>query len=175
MATSPPSTVRFEGPSGTLYRNGPGRWEDHTGRPLHHLFDGDGMISAFRTITGGPLSQPLCALALPPRQGRDERALRTDAVGADNNIGRFPQNLANTNIVEHAGHLYALWEGGPPHEINPETLETLGVRRFSGELRWAGTYSAHPCSAPEQRYGITSASSSIPNPPQGSPTNRRSA
>ena len=32
---------------GVLYRNGPGRWEDHRHRPLRHLFDGDGMVSRF--------------------------------------------------------------------------------------------------------------------------------
>ena len=31
---------------GTLYRNGPGRWEAG-GQPLGHIFDGDGMLSMF--------------------------------------------------------------------------------------------------------------------------------
>ncbi|WP_448440102.1 carotenoid oxygenase family protein [Mycolicibacterium sp. XJ2] len=39
--------------------------------------------------------------------------------GIKSNIGRLPPNLANTNIVEHAGRLYALWEGGPPQRSRP--------------------------------------------------------
>ncbi|MGB0878787.1 MAG: carotenoid oxygenase family protein [Mycobacterium sp.] len=135
--------------SGTLYRNGPGRWEDHTGRPLHHLFDGDGMISAF-TIAGGKVHYRSRYVRTQHFRGKSgTRHLGTDASGGWlANVGRLPPNLANTNVVEHAGHLYALWEGGPPHELDPETLETLGVRRFGRELRWAGTYSAHPCFCP---------------------------
>lgn len=134
---------------GTLYRNGPGRWEDHTGRPLHHLFDGDGMISAF-SIERGAVHYRNRYVRTQHFRGRSgTRHLGTDAAGGWlANVGRLPPNLANTNVVEHAGHLYALWEGGPPHEIDPDTLETLGTRRFGGELRWAGTYSAHPCFCP---------------------------
>ena len=77
------------------------------------------------------------------------RHLGTEAAGGFlANIARLPPNLANTNVVEHAGHLYALWEGGPPHELDPQTLETVGVRRFGTELRWVGSYSAHPCFCP---------------------------
>jgi all-trans-8'-apo-beta-carotenal 15,15'-oxygenase len=135
--------------SGTLYRNGPGRWQDHTGRPLHHLFDGDGMISAF-TIDRGTVRYRNRYVQTQHYRGKSgTRHMGTDALGGFlANIGRLPTNLANTNIVEHAGHMYALWEGGPPYEIDAETLETKGLRRFGGELRWMGTYSAHPCFCP---------------------------
>lgn len=135
--------------AGTLYRNGPGRWEDHTGRPLHHLFDGDGMLSAF-TIADGQVRYQNRYVRTDHYTGKSGvRHLGTPAPGGVlANLGRFPPNLANTNVVEHAGHLYALWEGGPPHEIDPDTLETIGVRRFGGELRWMGSYSAHPSICP---------------------------
>ena len=154
-----------DGLSGILYRNGPGRWEDHTGRPLHHLFDGDGMISAFRIDNGAVGYRNRYVRTRHYRGKGGTRHLGTDASGGWlANIGRFPQNLANTNVIEHAGHLYALWEGGPPHEIEPETLETLGVRRFSGELRWAGTYSAHPCLCPSSGEMYNFGVEFIPNP-----------
>lgn len=134
---------------GTLYRNGPGRWQDHTGRPLHHLFDGDGMISAF-TIDRGAVHYRNRYVRTQHYRGKSgTRHMGTDALGGMlANVARLPANLANTNVVEHAGHLYALWEGGPPHEVDPDTLETRGVRRFGGELRWMGSYSAHPCFCP---------------------------
>ena len=139
--------------SGTLYRNGPGRWQDHTGRPLHHLFDGDGMISAFSIDPGkgkGAVHYRNRYVRTQHYRARSgTRHMGTDATGGVvANIGRLPTNLANTNVVEHAGHLYALWEGGPPYELDPDTLETKGLRRFGGELRWIGSYSAHPCQCP---------------------------
>lgn len=135
--------------AGTLYRNGPGRWQDHTGRPLHHLFDGDGMISAF-SIGGGAVHYRNRYVRTQHYRGKSgTRHMGTDAAGGWlANIARLPANLANTNVVEHAGHLYALWEGGPPHELDPVTLATRGLRRFGGELRWIGSYSAHPCLCP---------------------------
>lgn len=136
--------------AGTLYRNGPGRWQDHAGRPLHHLFDGDGMLSAF-SIADGTVHYRNRYVRTRHYLGRTGiRHLGTNAPGGiPANIGRFvPPNLANTNVVKHAGRLYALWEGGPPHEIDPDTLETKGLRRFNGELRWVGSYSAHPSFCP---------------------------
>lgn len=134
---------------GTLYRNGPGRWQDHTGRPLHHLFDGDGMVSAF-TIKNGAVHYRNRYVRTRHYRGKSgTRHLGTNAPGGWwANVARPPVNLANTNIVEHAGRLFALWEGGPPHELDQATLETLGERRFGNELRWLGSYSAHPCLCP---------------------------
>jgi all-trans-8'-apo-beta-carotenal 15,15'-oxygenase len=86
--------------AGTLYRNGPGRWQDHTGRPLHHLFDGDGMISAF-TIGGGKVHYRNRYVRTQHYRGRSgTRHMGTDAAGGFlANIGRLPTNLANTNIT----------------------------------------------------------------------------
>ncbi|MCW1959904.1 MAG: carotenoid oxygenase family protein [Mycobacterium sp.] len=151
--------------SGTLYRNGPGRWQDHTGRPLHHLFDGDGMISAFQIGKGGVRYRNRYVRTQHYRAKSGTRHMGTDAVGGFlANIGRLPTNLANTNVVEHAGHLYALWEGGPPYEVDPETLETRGLRRFGGELRWIGSYSAHPCLCPSSGDMFNFGVEFIPNP-----------
>ncbi|MCV7281632.1 carotenoid oxygenase family protein [Mycolicibacterium flavescens] len=135
---------------GTLYRDGPGRWEDYTGRPLHHLFDGDGMLSAF-TIDGSGVHYRNRYVRTNHFRGKGSVShMGTAAPGGwRKNIGRVPPNLANTNVVKHAGRLFALWEGGPPHEIDPDTLETLGARRFGGELRWLGTYSAYPSFCPD--------------------------
>lgn len=134
---------------GTLYRNGPGRWEAQSGRPLHHLFDGDGMVSAFTIHDRGVRYKNRYVRTRHFRRGSGGRNMGTQSPGGlVFNIARLPPNLANTNVVEHAGHLYALWEGGPPHEIDPVTLNTLGVRRFDGELRWMGSYSAHPSFCP---------------------------
>ena len=151
--------------AGTLYRNGPGRWEDHTGRPLHHLFDGDGMVSAFAIDRGNVHYRNRYVRTQHFGGKGGTRHMGTDATGGWlANIGRLPPNLANTNVVEHAGHLYALWEGGPPHELDPDTLETLGVRRFRGELRWIGTYSAHPCFCPSSGAMFNFGVEFIPGP-----------
>jgi all-trans-8'-apo-beta-carotenal 15,15'-oxygenase len=80
----------------------------------------------------------------------------TTHIGTPSSGGRLnrilhpvPSNLANTNVIQHAGRMYALWEGGLPHELDPDTLETVGARRFGGRLRWMGSYSAHPCFCPD--------------------------
>jgi carotenoid cleavage dioxygenase len=36
----------------------------------------------------------------------------------------------------------ALWEAGPPHELDPRTLETRGVYDFDGKLQ--GPMTEHP-------------------------------
>lgn len=140
-----------DGLAGALYRNGPGRWEDYTHRPLLHLFDGDGMVSKF-TVGEGEVRYRNRYVRTNHYRGRGGTThVGTPAAGGRLDTLRHPMpaNLANTNIVEHAGRLYALWEGGPPHELDPDTLETLGRRRLGGELRWMGSYSAHPSICPD--------------------------
>jgi carotenoid cleavage dioxygenase-like enzyme len=50
-------------------------------------------------------------------------------------------NLANTNIIHHAGRYLALYEGGAPYEMDRE-LNTLGLFDYGGAL--PGAMSAHP-------------------------------
>jgi all-trans-8'-apo-beta-carotenal 15,15'-oxygenase len=45
-----------------------------------------------------------------------------------------------------SGRLLSLWEGGPPYELDPATLETRGVADFDGTLK---AFSAHPKIDPE--------------------------
>ncbi|WP_245676989.1 carotenoid oxygenase family protein [Nocardia acidivorans] len=142
---APPEELR-----GTLYRNGPGKL-DAGGQQLGHLFDGDGMISKF-AITDGKVHfrnrfvrTKHYHKSLTSTRGAPYRALGTLRPGGIlTNAMQFPANVANTGVVMHAGKLLALWEGGPPTEIDPDTLGTLGVHRFDGALKWLGAFSAHP-------------------------------
>lgn len=134
---------------GTLYRNGPGKL-DAGGQQLGHLFDGDGMLSMF-SIADQTLHYRNRYVRTKHYQksllsnGAPYRALGTMRPGGLlANALRWPANVANTSVAMHAGKLLALWEGGFPTEIDPDTLGTIGPHDFNGELKWLGTFSAHP-------------------------------
>jgi len=134
---------------GTLYRNGPGKWEVG-GQPLGHIFDGDGMLSMFAIDAGQVRYRNRYVGTNHYRagltsEGAPERGLGTLKPGGPlTNAMRPPANVANTSVILHAGELLALWEGGNPHALDPDTLETRGKHNFDGELRWLGAFSAHP-------------------------------
>jgi all-trans-8'-apo-beta-carotenal 15,15'-oxygenase len=55
-----------------------------------------------------------------------------------------PKNVANTNIIYWAGRLLALWEGGLPHKLEPDSLQTVGEVTVGGVLEKGQPFSAHP-------------------------------
>ncbi|MHC3003271.1 carotenoid oxygenase family protein [Gordonia sp. GN26] len=138
-----PSSLR-----GVLFRIGPGRFEIG-GHPMTHIFDGDGMVSRFdispdrihyrnryvRTRSFKRANET----QLPPK------GFNTQRVGGPlANALKFPENLSNTSVLVHDDVLYTLWEGGRPHRLDAETLETYGSESFDGALKRIGAFSAHP-------------------------------
>jgi carotenoid cleavage dioxygenase len=121
---------------GTYYRNGAN--PQYAQLPSYHIFDGDGMIHAFRFEDG--------RCAYKNRWVRTDRFLAERKAGERIFRGLMGQqppdprafgvsgNTANTHILSHAGHLLALWEGGPPYALEPDSLETIGVHDFGGRL-----------------------------------------
>jgi len=138
-----------EGLIGTLYRNGPGK-NEIGGKPYAHLFDGDAMLSQFvfdgrgvryrnRFVrTTHYLAERTADKPLMRGYGQQRPG------GPLANAFRTPANVANINVQYHAGNLLALYEGGHPWELDPDTLETVGEYDYDGELKSAYTYSAHP-------------------------------
>ena len=57
------------------------------------------------------------------------------------NILRQPANVANTSIILEGERLLALWEGGPPNDLDRNTLDTIGLETFGGGVK---AFSAHP-------------------------------
>ncbi|WP_019634251.1 carotenoid oxygenase family protein [Actinomadura atramentaria] len=143
-----------DGLTGTLYRNGPGRWQVGESM-LDHIFDGDGMLSMF-AIAGGEVRYRNRYVRTRhyrygQRHGRTgPRGLGTQRRGGVlGNMLRPPANVANTGVVLHAGQLLALWEGGRPYRLDPDSLETLGEHTFGGRLRMTAAFSAHPSRCPD--------------------------
>lgn len=137
--------------TGTLFRNGPGLL-DVAGHPLHHPFDGDGMV---------------CAIAF--EQGRAHfrnRFVRTEAYVEEQQAGKMlyrgvfgsekpggwlanafdlrVKNIANTNVIYWGDKLLALWEAAEPYRLDPRTLETLGKDDLNGLLAAGDPITAHP-------------------------------
>ena len=134
---------------GTLYRNGPN--PQFAPRGKYHWFDGDGMIHAL-TIGDGKAHYRNRWVRTQGFQMEREAGesffggLANFANSDPRAEGIFP-NAANTNIIGHGGKLLALWEAGPPHELDPHTLETIGPYDFDGQL--LGPMTAHPKIDPE--------------------------
>ena len=138
-------TVRGELPrglAGTLYRNGP---NPHFPTNNGHWFTGDGMLHAF-AIENGKAGYRNRWVRTPKWQLENAagRALYTGFGGrAEGAPADSPMTggVANTHIVRHGGRLLALEEQHLPTEIDPRSLDTLGVRDF-GMLK--GPFTAHP-------------------------------
>ncbi len=131
---------------GTLFRNGSGR-NALAGRWFDHWFDGDGMVQAIRFAGGGI---HYANRYVSTENYRDESAaqrithrgfgkMRPGGVLA--NALRQPGNVSNTSAVMESGRLLSLWEGGPPYELDPQSLATRGVAAYGGALK---AFSAHP-------------------------------
>lgn len=138
-----------KGLAGTLYRNGPGR-NDIDGKPFAHLFDGDGMLSQF-TFREGQVNYRNRFVRTNhylAERGADRPPMRgfgnQRPAGPLGNAFRVPGNVANTSVTFHGGNLLALWEGGHPWRLDPDTLETIGEHDFDGRLKGAHAFSAHP-------------------------------
>ncbi|MEM9245391.1 MAG: carotenoid oxygenase family protein, partial [Cyanobacteria bacterium P01_F01_bin.153] len=136
--------------SGTLYRNGPGQLV-RDGVRTGHWFDGDGAMLAVR-FAGGEATATYKYVDTAARR-EEEQAGRWlygnyGMLPAGNwwqrmTGGRSLKNAANTSVLALPDRLLALWEGGRPHRLNLDTLETLGLEDF-GELPSDRSYSAHP-------------------------------
>ncbi|MEO5876642.1 MAG: carotenoid oxygenase family protein, partial [Streptosporangiaceae bacterium] len=130
--------------SGTLYRIGAGKWQVGD-TMLDCLFDGDGMVSQFSIADGRVRFRNRYVRTPQYVHGLTSSKLRRPGVGtAHGRIPLPPANTANTNLSWHAGDLLALWEGGRPYKIDPDTLETHGEHDFGGRLKGLGMWSAHP-------------------------------
>jgi len=123
--------------NGAYFRNGANPQFPPIGQ--YHLFDGDGMVHGFYFEDG--------RVHYRSRWVRTERFMLERAAGralfasmvepgrTDPSVVGKSTNAANTHVIQHAGKLLALWEAGLPTELDPETLDTIGLWDFHGQLK----------------------------------------
>jgi all-trans-8'-apo-beta-carotenal 15,15'-oxygenase len=137
-----------DGLSGTLYRNGPGRLE-RGGQRVGHWFDGDGAILAVK-FAGGAASGVYRYVQTKKYQAESQvdRWLYGNygMLPAGNlweSWGKSLGNAANTSVLALPDRLLALWEGGMPHALDLDNLETIGTDNLEFNSVPL-VYSAHP-------------------------------
>mgnify|MGYP006266926003 CR=1 FL=1 len=137
-----------EGLRGSLYRNGPGRLE-RGGSLAGHWFDGDGAILAVHlTDAGATATYRYVQTRGYQKESAADRFLFPN-YGMKvpgpfwKSWGKEVKNAANTSVLALPDKLLALWEGGNPHALDLQTLETWGIDNLSG-LHKKDPFSAHP-------------------------------
>ena len=133
---------------GSLYRNGPGRLE-RQGQRVGHWFDGDGAVLAVHIADG----QAQATYRYVRSAGYvEEEAADQFLYSGYGSLAPGPvwqrwsaqlKNAGNTSVLALPDKLLALWEGGWPHALDLNTLETFGVDALGG-LDANHPYSAHP-------------------------------
>ncbi len=139
---------------GTIFRVGPGLLEvaGNPKYPVHHPFDGDGMVNAiaFRDGRAFYRNRYVRTKAYVEEQQAGKPLYRgvfgTQKPGGwlANAFDLNRKNIANTSMMYWGDKLLALWEGGNPHQINPHTLETIGRDTLDGVLEEEQSFTAHP-------------------------------
>ncbi|WP_170235492.1 carotenoid oxygenase family protein [Verticiella sediminum] len=121
---------------GAYMRNGPNpRFEPDA--HYSYPFDGTGMVHAIHLADGKARyrNRWVMTTELAKEIAAGRRIYNSTFAPAPH------ANLANTNVVRHAGRYLALYEGGQPYEVDAE-LATLGRYDYDGKLQ--GPMSAHP-------------------------------
>ena len=148
---------------GSLYRNGPALLE-RNGVKVGHWFDGDGAILAVHFSDAGAIAH---YRYVQTAAHQEEEAAGKFLFGG---YGMMPpgsilqrfrkgiKNAANTSVLALPDKLLALWEGGFPHALDLQTLETIGPDTLGGlEANWP--FSAHPKRDPKTghvyNFGVT--------------------
>ena len=140
------------GLKGTFYRNGPAQHQIGDMR-YHHWFDGDAMLQAFR-IADGKISHQGRMIETEKYKAEKAAGKAIEQTFATALPGMRPPasadaiNVANINVLQHAGELLALWEGGSATRIDPKTLDTLGLKHWSDQTKGL-PFSAHPRLEPD--------------------------
>ena len=126
--------------SGTIWRNGPGKFERGSTR-YEHVLDGDGLICRF-SIDGARNRASFAGafVATPEFEAEAEanEILHRNTFGTQpegilaNFFNLVLKNPANTNIQTWGGKTLALWEAALPARINPVTLEYEAAETFEG-------------------------------------------
>jgi all-trans-8'-apo-beta-carotenal 15,15'-oxygenase len=137
--------------TGTLFRNGPGLL-DVDGQRFHHPFDGDGMICAFTFEQGrAHFRNRFVRTKGYVAEQKAQKILYRGVFGTQKPGGWLAnafdlqlKNIANTNILYWGGKLLALWEAAEPHQLDPATLETIGLDYLDGVLKPGDAFAAHP-------------------------------
>lgn len=147
---------------GVLLRNGPAR---HAlgGVRYSHWFDGDGMIQRYAFGSDGITHEG--RFVHTPKFVAETAAGRwlEPAFGTQPKDAPPPQspdemNVANTNVVAHAGELLALWEGGSAMRLDAQTLDARGFRTWAPDHA-SMPFSAHPRVEPDGtlwNFGVSS-------------------
>ena len=132
---------------GYFLRNGPALHDIGSDR-FTHWFDAPGMVQKF-TFADGQVRHH-GRLIDTARNRREINAgqilfsgFGTHGHGLSSGGSADGQNPANISLLEHAGELLALWEGGSPHIIDSNTLETRGIKSWSAETKGM-PFGAHP-------------------------------
>ena len=145
-------TARIEGRlpealRGTFYRNGPAVHE-RFGMRYQHLFDGDGMVQAFRFDGGGITHR--ARVVMTPKLARETQAGQRLYSGFGTPIHdrasvRRPDdvNTANISVLDHHGELLALWEAGSASILDRESLAWRGFKVWGESLKGL-PFTAHP-------------------------------
>jgi carotenoid cleavage dioxygenase-like enzyme len=163
--------------NGVLYRNGPN--PQFEPRDEHHWFAGDGMIHAF-FIEDGKVRYRNRFVRTPKWElehaaGRAMFGVFGNPMTSDPSVFGKDSGVANTNIVWHAGRLYALEEGHMPFELDPATLAPLGyadqyLNRVTahpkldpetGEMVWFGYSIGELPFTRTMSYGVTDAAGQV--------------
>ncbi|MEA2693752.1 MAG: hypothetical protein QOJ16_3139 [Acidobacteriota bacterium] len=133
---------------GTYYLNGPARFS-RAGLAYRHWLDGDGMVAALRFGEDGTVrfTNRFVRSAKWTAEEAAGRALFR-AFGTAFPGDRLLRGIAlaspvNVSVYPFAGRLLAFGEQGLPWELDPETLETIGLYNFGGTLNEVSPLAAH--------------------------------
>ena len=111
------------------------------------FFGGDGAATRFR-IKNGKVDMKHRYVRTPKfemeeKAGRALWGAYRNPLTDDESTKGVRRSTANTNVVEHAGKLWALKEDSPPVAMDLNTLETEGMSDFGGKLK-SDAFTAHP-------------------------------